>query len=282
MRKPGAAIACYLAAPGKSRADRRRDNMAVIPARWRASSAAIVLLASGIAAQELDLRDVEGRIEYAWFTEDANTLRNLIRTAEGALPKSADSAFARYQLGFAHYRLGQLLAQRKDAGAGEAFSGCVDELDRAVEVNEEFADAYALQSACYVSLASLQAWRAVVYGPQGDAKLDKARQLAPRNPRVVLLDAVADAEKPKALGGDKARAHTKIKRAVELFEATAEPAAGEPNWGAAEAYLYLGRGLMQAGDTLGARNALEQALIIAPEFAAARRELQRLTGGPRQ
>jgi hypothetical protein len=39
---------------------------------------------------------------------------------------------------------------------------------------------------------------------------------------------------------------------------------------------------MQAGDTLGARNALEQSLIIAPEFAAARRELQRLTGTPRQ
>lgn len=254
----------------------------MIPARWRMSSAALVLLGAGVGAQELDLRDIEGRIEYAWFTEDTNTLRNLIRTAEGALPKSADSAFTRYQLGFAHYRLGLLLAERKDAGASAAFSGCVDELDEAVEANEQFADAYALQSACYASLASLQAWKAVVYGPQSDAKLDKARQLAPRNPRVALIDGVADAEKPRALGGDKARAQTKIKRAVELFEGGSETVAGEPGWGAAEAYLYLGRGLMQAGDTLGARNALEQALIIAPEFAAARRELQRLTGAPRQ
>jgi Tfp pilus assembly protein PilF len=99
---------------------------------------------------------------------------------------------------------------------------------------------------------------------------------------VALIDGVADAEKPRALGGDKARAQTKIKRAVELFEGGSETVAGEPGWGAAEAYLYLGRGLMQTGDTLGARNALEQALIIAPEFAAARRELQRLTGAPRQ
>jgi tetratricopeptide (TPR) repeat protein len=242
----------------------------------------MMLLAAGVGAQELDMRDIEGRIEYAWFTEDANTLHNLIRTAEGALPKSADSAFGRYQLGFAHYRLGQLLAQRKDAGAGEAFSGCVEELDHAVEANEQFADAYALQSACYASLASLQAWKAVVYGPQSDARLDKARQLAPRNPRVVLLDAVADGEKPKAFGGDKARAQTKIKHAVELFEGATEPATDEPNWGAAEAYFYFGRGLMQAGDTLGARNALEQSLIIAPEFAAARRELQRLTGAVRR
>jgi tetratricopeptide (TPR) repeat protein len=248
--------------------------MAVIPARWRVSSAAIVLLASAAVAQELDLRDIEGRIEYAWFTEDANTLRNLIRTAEGALPKSADSAFVRYQLGFAHYRLGLVLAERKDTAAADAFTGCVRELDGTVEANEQFADAYALQSACYANLAALQAWKTMVYGPQSASKLDKARQLAPRNPRVALLDGLADA--------DKARAQTKIKRAVELFEGAGEPAAGEPSWGAAEAYLHLGRGLMQTGDTLGARNALEQALIIAPEFAAARRELQRLTSSTRQ
>jgi tetratricopeptide (TPR) repeat protein len=236
---------------------------------------------AGVDAQEPDVRDIEGRIEYAWFTEDANSLRNLIRTTEGVLPKSGDSAFTRYQLGFAHYRLGLLLADKKDAAAAEAFSGCIKKLDDVVEANAQFADAYALQSACYGSLAGLQTWKAVVYGPQRDSRLDKARQLAPRNPRVVLLDGLADEEKPKAFGGDKVRAQSKIKQAVELFEKSGEPVEGEPGWGAAEAYLYLGRGLMQAGDTLGARNALEQALIIAPEFAAARRELQHLTGASR-
>jgi tetratricopeptide (TPR) repeat protein len=255
--------------------------MGVIRARTRVIGAAMALLSGGLAAQELDPRDIEGRIEYAWFTEDANSLRNLIRTAEGTLPKGADSAYARYQLGFAHYRLGLLLMARKDGGSADAFAGCVKELDEAVEVNEQFADAYALQAACYGSLAGLQAWKAVVYGPQSDGRLEKARQLAPRNPRVALLDGVADGEKPKAFGGDKARGQTKIKRAVQLFETASEPVEGEPSWGAAEAYFHLGRGLKESGDTLGARNALEQALIIAPEFAAARQELQRLTGGPR-
>lgn len=241
----------------------------------------MTLLGAGAAAQETDVRDMEGRIEYAWFTEDANSLRNLISTTAGILPKGGDSAFARYQLGFAHYRLGLLLAQKQADAAAEAFAGCVKELDQALEANEQFADAYALQSACYGSLAGLQAWKAVVYGPQRDSRIDKARQLAPRNPRVVLLDGLADGEKSKAFGGDKVRAQSKFKQAVELFERAGEPVEGAPGWGAAEAYLYLGRGLMQAGDTVGARNALEQALIIAPEFAAARRELARLTGAAR-
>jgi tetratricopeptide (TPR) repeat protein len=241
----------------------------------------MTLLGASAIAQETDLRDVEGRIEYAWFTEDANSLRNLIRSTEGVLPKGGDSAFTRYQLGFAHYRLGLLLAQKKDDAAAEAFSGCIEELDEAVEANEQFADAYALQSACYGSLAELQAWKAMVYGSQRDSRIDKARELAPRNPRVMLLDGVADGERSKAFGGDKARAQAKFKQAVELFERAGEPTEGGPGWGAAEAYLYVGRGLMQSGDTLGARNALEQALIIAPEFAAARRELGRLTGSVR-
>ena len=255
--------------------------MQVNLARWRVGLAVVTLHAAGVTAQEPDLRDIEARIEYAWFTEDTNSLRNLISTTEGALPKGADSAFTRYQLGFAHYRLGLLLTQKKDDGAAQAFTGCVKELDEAVEVKEGFADAYALQSACYVGLAGLQAWKAVVYGSQSDSRLSKARELAPRNPRVVLLDGLADKQKPKAFGGDPVRAQSKIKQAVTLFEESREPADSEPGWGAAEAYLYLGRGLMQAGDTLGARNALEQALIIAPEFAEARRELQRLTGASR-
>ncbi len=246
-------------------------------ARWRVGFAMMTLFSAGAWAQALDLRDLESRIEYAWFTEDTNSLRNLIRTAENALARTADSAFVRYQLAMARYRLGLLLMERKDAAAADAMSGCVEQLGAAVEAHEQFAEAYALQSACYGSLAGLQAWKALVYGPQSDARLSKALKLAPDNPRVALLDGLADRQKPKAFGGDKVRAQTKIERAVELFEGSAEPAPGEPQWGAADAYLYLGQELMQAGDTLGARNALERALIIAPDYAAARRELRRLT-----
>ncbi len=270
-------IACYLAAPGKSRVTDWCREKVVDLARWRVGFAMLTLVNAGALAQQLDWRDLEGRIEYAWFTEDANSLRNLLRTAESGVAKTADAAIGRYQLGLAHYRLGLLLMQQKHAAAAEAMSDCVAQLDEAVEADEQFAEAYALQSACYGSLAGLQAWKALVYGPQSDARLNKALKLAPDNPRVALLDALANQQKPKAYGGDKAGAQIKIKRAVELFEEGADPAPGEPQWGAAEAYLYLGRGLMQAGDALGARNALERALIIAPDYAAARRELRRLT-----
>ena len=109
----------------------------------------------------------------------------------------------------------------------------------------------------------------------GRSRLDKALKLAPKNPRVVLIDALNDYERPRALGGDRQQACTKFERAAQLFDASPQAKAEPPSWGAADAYLYVGRCLNDSGDVLGARNALERALIIAPDFAAARLELRR-------
>jgi len=274
-------IACYLAAPGKRRVPSRGAEDSVNVNCLQKLCIALALISSATAAQELDLDDLESRIEYAWFTEDANSLRSLIQTVDSALLKSGNSPLARYQLGFAHYRLGLVLMQKSDANAADALTECIEQLDQSIEADEKFADAYALQAACYGTLAGIRAWTAVVNGPQSTSRIEKALKLAPGNPRVVLLDGVADRERPRAVGGDKARAQTKFERAMQLFEETGSRESGGPRWGAADAYFYVGRGLLEAGDTLGARNALERALIIAPEFSAARRELRRLSESAR-
>jgi tetratricopeptide (TPR) repeat protein len=248
---------------------------------WNKLLIAVALVSVTSSAQDLDLDDLESRIEYAWFTEDANALRNLIRAAEGDLSKYSATALTRYELGLANYRLGLLLMQSDVAEAATAMAQCVDQLDKALESDEKFADAYALQSACYAGLAELQAWKAMVYAPLSSARMEKAIKLSPVNPRIALLSGLTDRGLPKAFGGDKARAQAKFAHAVQLFEEGGEHDPAGPGWGAADAYLQVGRGMAEAGDTLGARNALERALIIAPEFAAARRALRQLTGGTR-
>lgn len=250
-------------------------------APWHSSFAALALVVPGTSAQELDLRDLESRIEYAWFTEDPNSLRNLIRATENSLARGSDSALIGYELALAHFRLGLLLVHRAGSDAAEAVSRCIDRLDRVIKADERFAEAYALQSACYDSLSGLRAWKAVMHGPLSASRMNKALQLAPDNPRIALLDGMADLERPRAFGGDRARARSKFERAVRLFETDSGQTSGGPRWGAGDAYLHLGRGLLDAGDIVGARNALERALIIAPDYVAVRRELQRLTEAAR-
>jgi len=234
-----------------------------------------LMAAVGVRAQEMDAADLEGRIEYAYFTADANALRNLVSATQSSLAKGSDSALAHYQRGHAQYRLGLVLQARSDPKASEAFSACVEALGKAIDADKEFAEAYALQSACYTKQSELKAWKVVVDLPLASSKLEKALKLAPKNPRVTLIDALIDYERPRGLGGDQQRACSNFEKAARLFDATTDETR-LPGWGAADAYFHVGLCLSEGGDVLGARNALERALIIAPDFAAARAELRRV------
>jgi len=69
------------------------------------------------------------------------------------------------------------------------------------------------------------------------------------------------------------------RRAVAAFETERAGPEGLPGWGAAEAYLLLGQDLLAHNDPVGARDALERALLLAPDYAQARRLMAKLIAG---
>jgi Tfp pilus assembly protein PilF len=62
-----------------------------------------------------------------------------------------------------------------------------------------------------------------------------------------------------------------------MFETARAGASTTPEWGAAEAYAYLGRALFDQRDVVAAREALERALLIAPEYTFARQLMAQIT-----
>jgi tetratricopeptide (TPR) repeat protein len=131
----------------------------------------------------------------------------------------------------------------------------------------------ALQSACLRTLGNLTPWKPLA-APKSTGQMEKAAKLAPKDPRVLLLQALQDDEG----GRIGAEAIGKLKKAAAAFEAERQGVERTPGWGAAEVYVYLGRGYLQQGDVLAARDALERALLIAPDFAMARRLMKKITG----
>jgi Tfp pilus assembly protein PilF len=105
--------------------------------------------------------------------------------------------------------------------------------------------------------------------------MERAVKLAPRDPRVLLLEALAKGEDSKI---DEKSLAT-LQKAAAAFETERQGVDRVPGWGAAEAYVYLGRGYLERGDVLKARDALERALLIAPDFALAKRLLTKITTG---
>ncbi len=227
-------------------------------------------------AAETNWMDVESRIQYGYYTEDVRALANVL---EVLAPAENETAYQRYYAALANYRLMQLNLVRDRGRAKDAASACVSSLDKALALQKDFADALALQSACLDTLAALESWRTPFAASRSGAQIEKARHLAPKNPRVLLLDAVEAYERPKQSPGEKDRALSGFRAATAAFEAERREVEHSPGWGAAEAYMYLGRCHLERGSALEARDALERALLIAPEFAEARRLLAKITAG---
>jgi len=244
-----------------------------------------------------DWADVEGRIQYAYYTEDARALNGVLaalkpKPVEGdeqpAAP--ADVGTRAYFSALANYRLAQVLSTAKKSQARSALDDCSSEVDKAVgalpkvmygleetpEAKHQRAEAYALGTAC--TLAGREIGSAIPFiGGHIGSRIDEAVKLEPKNPRVRLVEAMADYDRAGKDADEKAAAVKKLRNVTPMFETARAGASTTPDWGAAEAYAFLGRVLFEQRDVVGAREALERALLIAPDYAYARRMMDKIT-----
>jgi len=239
-------------------------------------AAAALLAASALAsAAETSWRDIESRIQYGYYTEDGAALRNLRGLI--AADESHDRLHGYYSalLAWRESQLAALgVASSRGVSAAELAKRCVSEADNVLAAQADFAAARALRAACLGS--PLNAGNSVISGRGARQEIERALKSSPHDPRALLVDGMNEYQ---LSGGNKDRALGKLRRAVAAFEGERAGLEQLPGWGAAEAYLYLARNLLDHADAVAARDALEHALLIAPEFAQARRLMAHILGG---
>ena len=237
--------------------------------------------------------DVEGRIQYAYYTNDARALGSVLNALK---PKAGegesagdDAATRRYFRALTHYRIAQVMAAVKKSQAKDAIDDCGDEVDDIVDALPKVllgldetdenrirrVEAYALGTAC--KLAGREMSSIPFGGGRIGSRIDEAVLLEPKNPRVRLVEALAMFERAGKDPVEKTAALKKLQAVTTMFEAARARASSTPEWGAAEAYAFLGRALFDQRDVVGAREALERSLLIAPEYASARKLMSQIT-----
>ncbi len=235
--------------------------------------------ASGGERTPAELTDLETTADYAFYSEDVHLLARLVDGA--ATLADSDSMLAQYQYAHAAFRQLQRAVLGHDGKtAGRAGELCVRALDRLLERAPRDAEASALRAACNAYLALGGGMRGQLLALRVSEDLQMASTQAPRNPRVLLTRGLARWYRRDATAVDRAAARADFEAAARLFELPTTSNGGEPTWGAAEAWLYAGLAAAADGELLAARNCYEKSLLVAPDFAAARRALTALAATP--
>jgi hypothetical protein len=239
----------------------------------------LCLVGAGVAAaaDAAHWLDLEAQIQYAYYTEDLRALGNLAAQLDS---KAGAAPLEGYYAGLAYYRLAMSGRERNPGSSAGWAEHCVTNLEQALLARADWAEALALEGACLGLVAELKPLRAPLAGPKSRAQLARALALEPRNPRALLLDAWLELERPPH-GAAAAQTHAcrEFAAATAEFEAARPGAEHVPEWGGAEGYTYRARCDLARGDAPAARDALERALLIAPDFQLARRLVARITAG---
>ena len=248
-----------------------------IPRILRHATLAILLAFAfgGTTTLAQDIPSVAARAQSAYFAGDAAELAKLATTtapwAKSSNPREL------YAHAYVEFRVLQLaIGAKREKDAAKAGEACIAALGAAVKRDPAFAEAHALQSACYGYLANLGGMGAIRNGSRSGKSMEAALALDAKSPRILLVDGFGVYFRPKFVGGDKAKGCQRFREAAAGFDAAGGNAgAGCIDWGAPEAHYWAGRCARDAGDAAAARKYFERALALAADFSAARKALGR-------
>jgi len=171
----------------------------------------------------------------------------------------------RYDWAYLNWRMSQLLRDVDNKRRKKLLKEAQAQLDLVLEADVESAEAHALRGSVIGDRIE-GGLSGALLGPRAGSSLEKAMELAPDNPRVVLQQGISSHFTPKTFGGGEEAALEELRRAVVLFEQQPEDQ-GWPNWGMVDALAWLGIVLAERGEAEEARALYERALSMQPRNA---------------
>jgi hypothetical protein len=250
-----------------------------MPAMFRWTLVILLGLTRWTAAADLDWRDVESRIQYAWYTEDA---RDLATEANRVTALVAADPLQSGYLALIHLHEAQLAWARTAGGAGgdittvgEAAAACIRSADEGLDSQPTDAPLLAVQATCMDLRGRARSLDVPFAATRSHAQMQRALTLAPKEPRVRLLAAQLAYSGAKSTA-DRAQLLVSFQSAVDAFELERQGLERLPSWGAADAWEGLARVYLDRGDAIAARSALEHALLLVPDYQSAHRLLDHI------
>ncbi|MEM9172507.1 MAG: hypothetical protein AAGA84_07370 [Pseudomonadota bacterium] len=227
------------------------------------------------ALKATDLADREAVILHSAYIADVAYLTTLSATLADEKARGTLQALPHYYAALAAYKAAEL-DEDIELRVGVLLDRCVDEARAALKIDPEFAESLALAGACHGLAAERQPLSSIISGNFSARELKKALAMAPENPRVLMLHASTQLRRYS----DRTRvreAEANLRKALQMFETFAHDVApGFPTWGEVETNRWLAKVALMRDRPAIARDFLERALLLAPQWQAAQSQLARL------
>jgi hypothetical protein len=210
-----------------------------------------------------ELADLAARIDYGFYNDDARAIEGAL----AALGRRGDDPNETYYRDLAGLRLAQLAPGER--AKTELVSECAARDVPAEVKGTAAAELWILVAACAEVARS---------GRRMEQALARARAVDDDNPRIALVEAWA---LQRELADDPALRDTvaaKWQATVSGFDTWIVPP-DAPQWGHAEALAALGELALLRGEARMARDLIERALLLAPDYRLAVELRARLQGG---
>jgi tetratricopeptide (TPR) repeat protein len=205
---------------------------------------------------------VATEIEKAQLANDSSRLAAAVALASRvAIAYPNDGLILHYQ-GYALYRQALFVQQTGDPAA--LFDRAHDILSKSLD-RRILPETHILLSSIDGQLIGRNPGRAMELGMQSQASTNAAIRSGPANPRVWLIRGQGAMFTPPEYGGGLDVAEEYLKRSIEFF-ASDSPKSGEPAWGKAEAYAWLGQVYEKKGDKTKAAEMYKKALDVSPNY----------------
>ncbi len=222
------------------------------------------LIAPGLRAQT-DNAALEQKIENVFYRADTALSAEVETELTTALAANPQSPALLYYRGFFEYAKTSILYREKaDKKVLRAAFENADKHLAAVKGQPWQAEAEALRGMICGQIMGVGG-SAMKFGPKMAELTTGALDEQPASPRAKICRAVCYLNTPGMFGGDKAEAMKLFNSAVVSFTKP-DAKTGELSWGKAYAYAWLAQAKLQTGDKAGAREAVDQALAIEPNY----------------
>lgn len=233
---------------------------------------AVLLVAALFATPAEKVIDARTRAYDANFLNDAAALREAAADLERLASEPAVARMAWYYAAWTEWALAASEMQAgKTASAIRSAERAVSYARRAFQGNEHDAEVVTMLVNALIAVAVLDRPHMAAMAPEIAQLRRRAIDLAPANPRVVMMDAGMIFNNPPEHGGGREKGLMRWLEAIELFEREARTAPADalrPRWGRALAHgwladLYLA---LDPPHRDKAREAANTALKLRPDF----------------